>query len=135
MQYRVDSSGVSTDRPQDVTPRTWNNGPQNVTTTTTIVTGLDANTPYEAQVRATNDEGVSGWSDPPCEGRTNLSTNNAAEGALTITGTAQVGETQPFDTRPPFGRLHPDRHCSGFEGCANRDRDLDDHGAEELSRA
>ena len=73
----------------------WIDGPQNVTTTTTTatITGLTAATEYEAQVRATNDEGVSGWSDPPGEGRTNLSTNNAAEGAPTITGTAQVGET------------------------------------------
>ena len=38
VQYRVDSSGVSTDRPQDVTPRTWSNGPQNVTATTTTTT-------------------------------------------------------------------------------------------------
>ena len=72
----------------------WTDGPQNVTTTTTTVSGLTADTLYEVQVRATNDEGDSDWSNPPGEGRTNTATtNNAAEGAPTITGTAQVGET------------------------------------------
>ena len=71
----------------------WIDGPQNVTTTTTTIASLTAATEYEAQVRATNDEGVSGWSDPPGSGRTNSPTNTAAEGAPTITGTAQVGET------------------------------------------
>ena len=107
VQYRVDSSGVSTDRPQDVTPRTWNNGPQNVTTTTTIVTGLDANTRYQARVRATNAEGNSGWSDPPGSGRTNALGVVVPTGALVSnTGQANSGErvvgadeyAQPFDT-------------------------------------
>ena len=71
----------------------WIDGPQNVTTTTTTIASLTAATEYEAQVRATNDEGVSGWSDPPGSGRTNSPANTAAEGAPTITGTAQVGET------------------------------------------
>ena len=55
----------------------WINGPQNVTTTTTTISGLTADTLYEAQVRATNAEGDSGWSDPPGSGRTNSLTNNA----------------------------------------------------------
>ena len=71
----------------------WTDGPQNVTTTTTTIASLTADTSYEAQVRATNDEGDSDWSDPPGSGRTNSPTNNAAEGAPTITGTAQVGQT------------------------------------------
>ena len=71
----------------------WTDGPQDVTGTTTTITSLTADTEYEVQVRATNDEGDSGWSAPPGEGRTNSSTNTAAVGAPTITGTAQVGET------------------------------------------
>ncbi len=50
LQYRVGSSGAFT------------NGPQNVTGTTSTITGLTADTAYEVQVRATNDEGDSPWS-------------------------------------------------------------------------
>ena len=67
VQYRVGSSGD------------WSNGPQNVPagTTSATITGLTMNTAYQVQVRATNDEGDSGWSDPPGSGRTNTATNNA----------------------------------------------------------
>ena len=65
VQYRAGNSG------------TWSNGPQNVTTTSTTISGLAANTSYEVQVRATNDEGDSGWSTPPGSGRTNAPGNNA----------------------------------------------------------
>ena len=72
----------------------WLDGPEDVTGTTTTISGLTAATDYQVQVRATNAEGDSDYSDPPGEGRTNTATpNNAAEGAPTITGTAQVGET------------------------------------------
>ena len=106
VQYRVDSSGVSTDRPQDVTPRTWSNGPQNVTTTTTTVTGLDANTRYQARVRATNAEGDSGWSDPPGSGRTNALGVVQTGALVSNTGRTNSGQrvvgadeyAQPFDT-------------------------------------
>ena len=50
LQYRVGNSGAFT------------NGPQNVTGTTSTITGLTANTAYEVQVRATNAEGDSPWS-------------------------------------------------------------------------
>ena len=65
VQYRVGSSG------------TWSDGPEDVTGTTTAVSGLVADTLYEARVRASNAEGDSGWSDPPGSGRTNAPTNNA----------------------------------------------------------
>ena len=81
VQYRVGSSG------------TWTDGPQDVTGTTTTITGLTADTQYEVQVRATNAEGDSDWSAPPGSGRTNSPTNTAVAGAPTITGTAQVGQT------------------------------------------
>ena len=81
VQYRVGSSGA------------WTDGPQDVTGTTTTVTGLVADTLYEARVRATNADGDSGWSDPPVSGRTNAPTNTAAAGAPAITGAAQVDRT------------------------------------------
>ena len=59
----------------------WTDGPQNVTTTTANVTGLVADTLYEVQVRATNAEGDSGWSDPPVSGRTNSPPNTAPTSA------------------------------------------------------
>ena len=95
VQYRVGSSG------------TWTDGPQDVTGTTTLVTGLFANTPYQARVRATNAEGDSGWSSPPGSGRTNALGVVVPTGALVSnTGRANSGErvvgadeyAQPFDT-------------------------------------
>ena len=65
VQYRAGSSG------------TWIDGSQNVTGTTTTVASLVADTSYQVQVRATNAEGDSGWSDPPGTGRTNAPGNNA----------------------------------------------------------
>ena len=71
------------------------------------VTGLVANTPYQARVRATNAEGNSGWSDPPGSGRTNALGVVVPTGALVSnTGRANSGErvvgadeyAQPFDT-------------------------------------
>ena len=50
LQYRVGSTGSFT------------NGPQNVTGTSTTITGLTAGTAYEVQVRATNAEGDGPWS-------------------------------------------------------------------------
>ncbi len=50
LQYRQGTSGSFT------------NGPQNVTGITTTIPNLSANTSYQVQVRATNDEGDSPWS-------------------------------------------------------------------------
>ncbi len=50
LRYRAGSSG------------NWSDGPQNVSATSTTITGLNADTTYQVQVRATNDEGDSGWS-------------------------------------------------------------------------
>ena len=50
LRHRAGSSGA------------WTNGPQNVATTSSALTGLTAGTSYEVQVRATNAEGDSNWS-------------------------------------------------------------------------
>ena len=69
----------------------WTDGPEDVTGTTTTVSGLTADTEYQVQVRAANDEGESDWSDPPGSGQTNiimLSTNappTAADKTVTTT--------------------------------------------------
>ena len=89
VQYRVSGSG------------TWSDGPVDVTTTT--VTGLVANTLYEARVRATNAEGDSGWSDPPGSGRTNAASTSApgAPGNLRTTpgdGRVTLAWTAPANT-------------------------------------
>ena len=50
LQYRKGDSGA------------WTNGPQDQTTTSATITGLEAGSSYHVQVRATNDEGDSPWS-------------------------------------------------------------------------
>ena len=68
----------------------WTDGPEVTgTTTTTTVSDLTADTEYEVQVRATNDEGDSDWSDPPGEGQTNMSTNIAPTAADKTVTTVQ----------------------------------------------
>ena len=81
VQYRLGSSGA------------WIDGPQDVTTTTANVTGLVADTLYEARVRATNAEGDSGWSAPPGSGRTSAP------------GTSAPGAPRDLGTTPSDGRV------------------------------
>ena len=52
LQYRKGTSG------------NWSNGPQNVTGTSATISGLDGNSEYQVQVRATNADGDSDWSSP-----------------------------------------------------------------------
>ena len=59
LEYRQGTSG------------SWTNGPQDVSGTSTTISGLTANTLYEVQVRATNAEGNSPWS-PSGSGQTNM---------------------------------------------------------------
>ena len=63
LQYRKGTSG------------SWTDGPQNVTGTSTNITGLDPNSAYQVQVLATNADGDSDWSSPG-SGRT---ANNAPQ--------------------------------------------------------
>ena len=65
LQYRKGDTGNFTD------------GPQDVTDTTTIIGGLDADSDYQVQVRATNDEGDGAWSSPG-SGTTNPPTPESA---------------------------------------------------------
>ena len=65
LQYRAGASGSFTD------------GPQNVTGTATTIASLSPGTLYQVQVRATNDEGDSGWSGSGSGSTTALATNNA----------------------------------------------------------
>ena len=63
LQYRKGTSGG------------WTAGPQNVGGTSTTISGLDADSPYQVQVQAINDEGTSLWS-PNGSGRTNALNND-----------------------------------------------------------
>ena len=84
LQYRMSGSGNFID------------GPQNVTGTSTTIMGLTEGTSYEVQVRATNDEGDSGWSDAGM-GSTGTSGNNAPVFSV-ATLTRSVPENTEADT-------------------------------------
>ena len=74
VQYRKGSAAFSNDNCRATEAE--NNCDNIPATTTTIITGLDADTPYSVQVRARNDEGVSDWSSPsPASVKTNKGTN------------------------------------------------------------
>ena len=60
------------------TPDSWIDGPQDETGTTATIDGLDADSLYQVQVRATNDEGDSGWSSAG-SGSTNAPAEEMAE--------------------------------------------------------
>ena len=60
-----------------------------ITALSATITGLAEDTEYDVQVRATNDEGTSGWSDSG-SGSTNAPDNTPATGRPTISGVAQV---------------------------------------------
>ncbi len=66
LQYRKGTTGNYID------------GPQDVTVTTTIIGGLDEDSAYQVQVRATNDEGDGAWSSPG-SGSTNAPAEEMAE--------------------------------------------------------
>ena len=66
LQYRKGTSG------------SWTAGPQNVSGTSTTISGLTMNMSYQVQVQALNDEGTSLWS-PSGSGRTNAEGNDAPQ--------------------------------------------------------
>ena len=66
LQYRKGTSG------------TWIDGPQDETGTSATIGGLDEDSAYQVQVRATNDEGDGAWSSPG-SGSTNAPAEEMAE--------------------------------------------------------
>ena len=66
LQYRKGTTG------------NWIDGPQDETGTTATISGLDADSLYQVQVRATNDEGDGAWSSPG-SGTTNAPAEELAE--------------------------------------------------------
>ena len=80
LQYREGNSGD------------WSNGPQNLSGTSTIISGLSEDTSYQVQVMATNAEGDGPWS-PPGSGRTNRNSPPAfADATTTRSLTENIGE-------------------------------------------
>ena len=77
LQYRKGTSGA------------WSNGPQDQSGTSASIPGLDANSMYQVQMRATNADGNSDWTSPPGEGRT---ANNAPQFSSSST-TRTLAET------------------------------------------
>ena len=71
----------------------WTNGPQDESGTSATIMSLTANTLYQVQVLATNDEGDSPWS-PAGEGRTNSAGNTAPEFS-SATARRSVAENTP----------------------------------------
>ena len=74
----------------------WMDGPLDVALTSARISGLEANTSYDVQVLATNDEGDSAWS---LSGTGTTGTGNtAATGKPKISGMVEVGEELMADT-------------------------------------
>ena len=81
---------------------TWTDGPQSVTTTSATLTGLAAETPYEVQVRAENDEGAEAWSSEATGTTTALPAVTVSKTTLTVTEEDATGDsyTVVLDTEP-----------------------------------
>ena len=81
LQYRQGTSGG------------WTDGPPDLTTTNATIGSLEEDTPYQVQVRATNNDGDSAWSNEG-DGRTNAPANNAptfADDSVTFNFDETVG--------------------------------------------
>ena len=71
----------------------WTDGPPDLTTTNATIGSLEEDTPYKVQVRATNNDGDSAWSNEG-DGRTNAPANNApafADNGVTLNFDETVG--------------------------------------------
>ena len=86
LQYRIGDSG------------NFIAGPQNVTGTSTTIMGLTEGTSYEVQVRATNDEGDSGWSLAGIGSTAMTAGNNAPVFPANADYTRSVAENTEADT-------------------------------------
>ena len=96
LQYRKGTTG------------TWIDGPQDETGLTATIDGLDEDSAYEVQVRATNDEGDSVWSSAG-SGSTNAPAKQMAETTAWVSNTAQTLASIFFN----IGHLDK-RHSQGF---------------------
>ena len=100
LQYRKGTTGDFTD------------GPQDVTVTTATIGGLDADSAYQVQVRATNDEGDGAWSligsgtTNPAAGCGTLPTGRLWSACLTA-GQFGNGERRGYQGSPSIGTLAP----------------------------
>ena len=81
---------------------TWTDGPQSVTTTSATLTGLAAETPYEVQDRAENDEGAEAWSSEATGTTTALPAVTVSKTTLTVTEEDATGDsyTVALDSQP-----------------------------------
>ncbi len=68
----------------------WRDGPQDLSVTRATVGSLEVNTEYEIAVRAANDDGDSGWTDPPLRLSTTQRSADAMLGGLSLSGTVLV---------------------------------------------
>ena len=77
----------------------WYRGETPTAVTRTVITNLQAETAYDVRVHATNAIGNSSWTQSATAFSTlgSMSTNTAATGAPTITGTAAVGQPLAVD--------------------------------------
>ena len=73
-----------------------------ITALSATITGLAEDTEYEVQVRATNDEGTSGWSDPGSAATATTPGVTVSKTALTVTEDDTAGDsyTVVLDSRP-----------------------------------
>ena len=73
-----------------------------ITALSATITGLAEDTEYEVQVRATNDEGTSGWSDPGSASAATTPGVTVSKTALTVTEDDTAGDsyTVVLDSRP-----------------------------------
>ncbi len=137
LRYRAGTSGD------------WSEGPQNVTGTSTTISSLNSGTSYQVQVRATNAEGESPWSDsgsastntdvlvslsvspnPVMEGSSVTVTtvlSEAASSDMMVPLTVTQGSSEDGDHGTLSSTMIPEEHVSATGTIAtNQDTDSDD---------
>ena len=93
----------------------WTDGPQDETGTTATITGLAADTEHQVQVRASNDEGDSGWS----------AAGTGSTNADTDTPTVELEDRiQAINCALDALDGESDARCADIEGMSGSNRDL-----------
>ena len=104
-----------------------------ITTTSATISGLTANTTYEVQVRANNDEGPGDWSDSTTQ-ITQVQPNRPPAFAETAPTAQDVAENTPTDTNigtSPYTATDPDAGATltySLEGTDAASFDIDTNG-------